>query len=81
VPQQQPSGAKERKSTSSGGGQQSQRAPTAAGAQQQPAQLRVAYYLNDQPIPYSTTVPMSDITLLKFKELVKELIAKKGTYR
>lgn len=78
--------SRERGSKAASGVQQQQRTPAAAAAaagaqQQQPAQLRVAYYLNDQPIPYSTTVPMSDITLLKFKELVKELIAKKGAYR
>lgn len=42
-----------------------------------PPQIKVAFFLLDEPIPYSTTVPGAEITLAKFKEL----ITKKGTYR
>lgn len=39
--------------------------------------LRVAYFLPDEPIPYSMSVAGAEITLSKFKEIV----AKKGNYR
>jgi len=42
-----------------------------------PPQIKVAFFLLDEPIPYSVTVPVNQITLAKFKEL----ITKKGNYR
>lgn len=43
----------------------------------EPPVIKVAFFLLDEPIPYSTTVPGAEITLAKFKEL----ITKKGNYR
>lgn len=42
-----------------------------------PPQLKVAFFLIDEPIPYSVTVNESELTLAKFKDLV----TKKGNYR
>jgi len=42
-----------------------------------PPQIKVAFFLPDEPIPYSVTEPGTDITLARFKEL----ITKKGNYR
>lgn len=42
-----------------------------------PPQIKVAFFLPDEPIPYTVTVPGNEITLASFKELV----TKRGTYR
>ncbi|XP_067943194.1 axin-1-like isoform X2 [Watersipora subatra] len=42
-----------------------------------PPQLKVAFFLIDEPIPYSVTVNETELTLGKFKDLV----TKKGNYR
>lgn len=42
-------------------------------------QLKVAFFLLEEPIPYSVTIQGSEITLSKFKELLP--LTKKGNYR
>ena len=44
-------------------------------------QLRVAYFLPEEPIPYSMSVSGSEISLSKFKELINAMVTKRGNYR
>lgn len=44
----------------------------------EPPTIKVAFFLLDEPIPYSVTVPGTEITLAKFKE---QITKKGGNYR